>query len=93
MLLKLERIMVWYRAELVVRKLERVWVEQQTLLDQKLQRQALKRTISCYQRGYLLVDCTPAGLLVIHMNTAACEELSESLFLSAAKCVCEEGAL
>ncbi len=62
----------------MVRTLERVWVQQQALLGQEHQRQALMRTMSCYNRGYLLVNATHAGLSLIHMNTAACHQLSAS---------------
>jgi hypothetical protein len=67
-----------HRAELVVRTLERIWVQQQALVGAEQHRQTLMRTMSCYSRGYLLVDATPAGLSLIHMNTAACQQLSAS---------------
>jgi hypothetical protein len=63
-----------FRAELVVRKLEKNWALQQWM---GAQRNAMMRSIDCYERGYLFVDAQQQPWRILHMNQPASEQTSE----------------
>eukprot|EP00884_Botryococcus_braunii_P010960 jgi/Botrbrau1/19866/Bobra.0676s0002.1 len=63
-------------AELTVRSLEKVWVRHQTELREKNQaHDELRRSIECYDRGFLFVQHRNGDWKILHVNAPAATQL------------------